>query len=76
MSLVETARGIRRALLYTVNAMSFKTASSLFGLWSLSKVSTVTICKTSLGIQNPDSITTLDADASSAEALQFRALAT
>ncbi|GJN00878.1 hypothetical protein PR202_ga18100 [Eleusine coracana subsp. coracana] len=61
--------------------MSFKTASSLFGFWSLSTVSTVTICKTSFGILNLDSITihnirTLDADASSAEALQFRALAT
>jgi hypothetical protein len=75
MSLVETNRGIRRALLYTVNAMSLKAVSS-FGLWSLNKVSTVTICKTSFGILNPESITTLDADASSAEALQFRALAT
>ncbi|BAS94297.1 Os05g0447540 [Oryza sativa Japonica Group] len=76
MSLVLMAFGIRRALLYTVNAMSFKTASSLFGLWSLNKVSTVTICKTSLGILKPESITTLDADDSSTEALQFRALAT
>jgi len=56
--------------------MSFKTASSLFGLSILSTVSIVTICKTSLGILNPDSITTFDADASSAEALLFRALAT
>jgi hypothetical protein len=55
--------------------MSLKAVSS-FGLWSLNKVSTVTICKTSFGILNPESITTLDADASSAEALQFRALAT
>ncbi|KAI4997313.1 hypothetical protein ZWY2020_052655 [Hordeum vulgare] len=51
-------------------------AASSFGLWSLSKVSTVTICKTNFGTLNPESITTLDADASSAEALLFRALET
>ena len=70
-------REIRRALLYTVKAVSLRMTSSLKGgLVTLKMASTVTICRTNLGTLNPETTGIFDIDVSSAAAELLNAFPT